>query len=45
MIETYDDKCDKFECSGKVADYLDFKCINTKSFSNAKGEHSDADNN
>ncbi len=33
MIETYDDKWNKFESSGKVADYLNFKGMTTKSFS------------
>lgn len=46
MTDNYNEnKWDKFEISGKVSDYLDYKGITTKSFSNVKGEHSDADNN
>lgn len=33
MIETYDDKWNKFESSGKVADYLNFKGMTTKTYS------------
>ncbi len=46
MTDSYNEnKWSKFEISGKVSDYLEYKGINTKSFSNVKGEHSDADNN
>ena len=45
MIDSYnEDKWNKFELSGKISDYLEYKGIPTKYFSNIKGEHSDADN-
>ena len=45
MIDNYDEnKWNKFELSGRVTDYLDYKGVPTKYFSNIKGEHSDADN-
>ncbi len=45
MIDNYDEnKWNKFELSGRITDYLDYKGINTKFFSNIKGEVSDADN-
>ncbi len=44
MIDSYDEnKWNKFELSGRVMDYLDYKGIPTKFFSNIKGEHSNAD--
>lgn len=46
MIDNYDEnKWNKFELSGRVTDYLDYKGIPAKFFSNIKGEHSDVDNN
>lgn len=33
-----DNKWSEFEASGRVADYLAYKGINTKTFSNVKGE-------
>ena len=45
MIDNYDEnKWNKFELSGRITDYLDYKGINTKFYSNIKGEVSDADN-
>lgn len=45
MTDTYsENKWDKFELSGRVSDYLDYKGITTKSFSNVKGARSNADN-
>lgn len=45
MIDNYNEnKWDKFELSGRVTDYLDYKGIPAKYFSNIKGERSDADN-
>lgn len=45
MIDNYDEnKWNKFELSGRVTDYLDYRGIPTKYFSNIKGEHSDVDN-
>ena len=45
MIDNYDEnKWNKFELSGRVMDYLEYKGIPTKFFSNIKGELSDADN-
>ena len=45
MIDNYDEnKWNKFELSGRVMDYLDYKGINSKIFSNIKGELSNADN-
>lgn len=40
-----ENKWSQFEISGKISDYLEYKGVNTKNFSNIKGEHSDADNN
>ncbi|MCM1328328.1 MAG: hypothetical protein NC253_02710 [Ruminococcus sp.] len=45
MIESYtENKWNKFELSGRVTDYLEYKGIPTKNFSNIKGEHTNADN-
>lgn len=45
MIDNYnDDKWDKFELTGKIFDYLEYKGIPTKFYSNVKGEYSDANN-
>lgn len=45
MVDNFsEDKWNKFELSGKVSDYLEYKGIPTKIFSNLKGEHSDAGN-
>ncbi len=45
MIDSYDEnKWNKFELSGRIIDYLDYKGIPTKFFSDIKGEFSDADN-
>ncbi len=45
MTDSFNEnKWSQFEISGKVSDYLEYKGINTKKFSNVKGEHSDADN-
>ncbi|MDE5859729.1 MAG: hypothetical protein K2H23_05025 [Oscillospiraceae bacterium] len=45
MIDNYDEnKWNKFELSGRVTDYLDYKGVPTKYFSNIKGERSDVDN-
>ena len=45
MIDNYNEnKWAKFELSGKISDYLEYKGIPTKYFSNIKGEHSDAGN-
>ncbi len=46
MIDNYNEnKWDKFELTGKITDYLDYKGIPTKFFSDVKGEYCfDADN-
>ena len=47
MIESnFETKWSQFESSGRVTDYLEYKGITTKSFSNIKGENRivDADN-
>lgn len=45
MIESYtENKWNKFELSGRVTDYLEYKGIPSKNFSNIKGEHTNADN-
>lgn len=45
MTDSYNEnKWNKFELSGRVADYLDYKGIPAKYFSNIKGERTNADN-
>ncbi len=41
MIETYGSDWDKFERSGRVDDYLQYRGVNRKSFSGIKGEQTD----
>ena len=42
MIDNYtDNKWDKFELTGKSNDYLEYKGIPTKFYSNIRGEYSD----
>ena len=44
MIETCDIKWDRFETSGRISDYLEYKGVNYKTFSGVKGEESNAYN-
>lgn len=44
MIETCDIKWDRFENSGRISDYLDYRGVNFKTFSNVKGEERNAYN-
>ncbi|MGN0642333.1 MAG: hypothetical protein ACI4JJ_04235 [Huintestinicola sp.] len=46
MTEVYtDEKWNTFENTGRVSDYLAYKGIGVKSFSEVKGELADADDN
>lgn len=43
MIDNYNEnKWDKFELTGRISDYLEYKGVATKIYSDVKGERSDA---